>query len=72
MRTAYPAAKHNHIWDVIRENSLKTNTDYSAYNFRNKKKEDEYNESGKLANGTPSIYNEKAVNFIINVLRSSV
>lgn len=59
-----------HIWVVIRENDLKNNPDYSVYNFRNKKHEDEYKISGKIPSVTPNIYNLKAVDFIANVLRN--
>jgi len=32
----------NDIWQAIRENDVKNNTDYSTYNFRNKQQEDKY------------------------------
>ncbi len=63
-------AKQNDIWRVIKDNEMKTNSDYSAYNFRNKKQEDEYQKSGNIPSATPSIYNQKAVDFIINILRN--
>jgi Putative DNA-binding domain len=72
IKKQYSTCTENHIWDAIKENDLKNNTDYSAYNFRNKKQEDEYKESGKVPNVTPSIYNTKAVDFIVNVLRGKV
>ncbi len=56
------------VWEVIRENDMKNNTDYSAYNFRNKKQEDDYRTNGVLASVTPSIYNHKAIDFICKVL----
>jgi hypothetical protein len=65
---ANPVAKRHRIWEAIRENDLKNNPDYSAYNFRNKKQEDHFKETGKLPKGIPSIYNRKAVNFLVNVL----
>ncbi len=65
----YTKAKQNEVWKVIAENDLKTNIDYSAYNFRNKKQEDSYKETGTLTSGIPSIYNENAVAFIVKVLR---
>jgi hypothetical protein len=55
-----PNAGQNEIWDVIRDNGLKDNQDYSAYNFRNKKHEDDYAKTGKLPSVTPSIYNYSA------------
>lgn len=69
VQEAYSGAKQNQIWDAIRENDVKSNLDYSAYNFRNKKQEDEYKESGKLPKTTPSIYNHEAVDFLVKVLR---
>lgn len=65
----YVQAKQNEVWKVIAENDLKNNIDYSAYNFRNKRQEDSYKETGTLSSGTPSIYNENAVAFIVKVLR---
>jgi len=65
-----PNAKKSDIWLVIKDNEMKTNSDYSAYNFRNKKQEDEYQKSGNFPLATPSIYNQKAVDFIINILRN--
>ena len=47
---------------------MKDNTDYSVYNFRNKKQEDQFKESGKIPNGIPSIYNQAAVSFILHAL----
>lgn len=58
----------NRIWDTIKENGIKDDTQYSEYNFRNKKQEDEYRQSGQVALGTPSIYNQEAVNFVVKVL----
>lgn len=62
----------NDVWRVIRENDLKNITVYSVYNFRNKKQEDEYKKTGKIPSGIPSIYNYKAVDFIVNVLKSEL
>jgi Putative DNA-binding domain len=65
-----PNIGQNKIWRVVKENELKDNPDYSAYNFRNKKQEDEFKATGALASVTPSIYNTDAVDFIVNVLQS--
>lgn len=64
-----PNIKQSEIWDIIKENDLKYNKDYSAFNFRNKKQEDEYHSLGLLPKATPSIYNKNAVDFITNVLK---
>jgi hypothetical protein len=62
---AYPQI----VWEIIADNDLKENPDYSAYNFRNKRQEDEYRKTGEVPSGIPSIYNHNAVEFIVNVLR---
>lgn len=61
-------AKKNQIWTAIRENKIKENKDYSAYNFRNKKHEDEYLRTGILPNGTPSIYKPTCVDYICKII----
>lgn len=71
VHAAYAGAKRHKIWDAIRDNDLKNNRDYAAYNFRNKKQEDEYKASGKLPKVTPSIYNQKAVDFLVNVSKTA-
>ena len=63
-----PDVGMNEVWAIIRENNIKSDTDYSAFNFRNKNHEDIYRESGKIASGTPSIYKEEAVDFICKIL----
>lgn len=57
----------NDIWRIIRENEIKSNPDYSIYNFRNKKQEEEYEQTGKIYNGTPSIYKTAAIDYIIQI-----
>jgi len=65
----YPAAKQGEVWKAIAENDLKNNPDYAAYNFRNKKQEDNYKESGVLPKAVPCIYNKNATTFIARVLK---
>jgi hypothetical protein len=69
VKKALPSAGQNEIWQAVKDNGVKDNTDYSAYNSRNKKQEDHYQESGKLRASTPSIYNQRAVDFIVNALK---
>ncbi len=69
VKKEYPAAKQGQVWQVIAENDMKNNTDYSAYNFRSKKQEDAFKENGELPTAIPSIYNENAVAFIVKVLK---
>lgn len=70
VKKALPNSAQHHVWNVVRENDLKNNPDYAAYNFRNKKQEDSFKTSGVLTNGTPSIYNNRAVEFIVSVLKA--
>lgn len=57
----------NTVWRIIDENKIKENPDYSYYNFRNKRQEEEYEQTGKMANGTPSIYRKTAIDYIIQI-----
>ena len=65
-----PSASKMKVWETIKNNKIKDNPDYSVYNFRNKKQEDQFKKSGKLPNGIPSIYNHKTVDFILTTLKS--
>jgi len=62
----------NDTWRIIRENELKSNFDYSAYNFRNKQQEDNYKQTGKIPSGCPSIYNQNAIDHIINIIKQEI
>lgn len=69
VRKEHAPAKQGQVWKAIAENDMKNNTDYSAYNFRSKKQEEDFKENGTLPTATPSIYNENAVAFIVKVLK---
>jgi len=69
IQKVFPSAKQNEVWNAIAENDIKSNQDYSAYNFRSKKQEDKYKETGALPQAIPSIYNENAIPFIIEILK---
>jgi len=69
VKKAIPGANTNTVWEVIRNNGMKKNPDYSAYNFRNKRQEDKYKQTGEVPSAVPSIYNQSAVEFIIMVLK---
>ena len=64
-----PNISRNKVWEIIKNTDMKNNRNYSVYNFRNKKQEDLYKETGKIPGGTPSIYNNKAIEFIIATLK---
>lgn len=70
VKKALPNSGQHQVWRVAKENDLKNNPDYAAYNFRNKKQEDEFKASGVLPAATPSIYNLRAVEFIVSVLKA--
>lgn len=72
VKKAQPNVSRNRIWQIVKENDLKNNTDYAAYNFRNKKQEDDFKESGILPAATPSIYNYRAVEFIVSVSKAEL
>lgn len=69
VKNIVPKVSTNDIWTMIRENDLKTNFDYSAYNFRNKQQEDRYKATGVVPTGCPSIYNKNAIDFIVKVIK---
>lgn len=61
----------NTIWGAIAENGLKQNTDYASYVFPNNSRKIQYEQTGDAASA-PSIYNEKAIDYLINVLKVTV
>ncbi len=65
------AASQHDVWRAIADNDLKNNALYSAYNFRNKSQEDRFREMGHIPAATPSIYNQRAVDFLIKVIGDS-
>lgn len=69
VRKLVPDAKQNDVWRCIKDNALKDNLVYSAYNFRNKMQEDGYRKTNHVPSGTPSIYNQAAVEFIAKVIK---
>ena len=60
----------NNVWRIINENNIKSNPDYSIYNFRNKKQEEQYGKDGIVPNGVPSIYKESTIDFIIKIYQN--
>jgi uncharacterized protein YqkB len=72
MRDAVKKAVNNatdtQINAVIKSQKIKQNPAYSGYVFRNKKQEESYKRNKKLPTAVPSIYNQAAVDFVINNL----
>ncbi|KAB2698302.1 ATP-binding protein [Ochrobactrum sp. Kaboul] len=71
VKAKIPQARDNAITKLIQMHKLKQNPEFSAYNFRNKRQEDHYAISKVLPSQTPSIYNEDAIDYIVNVLSTS-
>lgn len=69
IKLVIPTANQSHVNEIISNNELKQDTKYSAYNFRTKQHEEKYKESSEIPNGTPSLYNENAVQLIIKELK---
>mgnify|MGYP000489447060 CR=1 FL=1 len=65
-----PNCKQREIYDAIRDNKIKEDLEYSAYNFRSKKHEDEFLKTGKLPTGTPSIYKTKTIDLLYQILKN--
>lgn len=59
----------NAIWRAIADNGVKNDPDYSAYNFRNNRQQDQYNKTGKVTSTTPSLYNKNAVDLLVKLLK---
>jgi hypothetical protein len=70
IRSKYPKIKPKQIHEVVKEYDLKNNPTYSAYNFRNKDQEEEYKKSGHVPKGSISLYNERAIAFIVKIIKS--
>jgi hypothetical protein len=64
-----PQVKRNEIWSAIKDNDIKSNPTYSAYVFRNKKQEDDYQATGIVPVSTPSVYNHNAVDYLVSILK---
>lgn len=62
-----PNIGQNRIWEIIKENGLKEDRDYSDYSFRNQKHRLNFENNNILAQGTPSIYKTNAVDIILNI-----
>jgi len=68
VKQAKPNIKQPVIHKVIREHHIKSNPNFSAYNFRTQRHKDAYERDGILPKGIVSIYNEDAIRYIIENL----
>lgn len=65
-----PDIKEGEIYSAIKDNKIKDDIEYSAYNFRSKKHEDDFQKNGKLPSGTPSIYKEKCIDYLTQIIKN--
>jgi len=65
-----PSCTTQDVWYAIKENDVKSDRKYSAYNFRNKRHEDLFNETGELPSGTPSIYKLATVDYLTTLIKN--
>lgn len=70
IRRLIPGIKVNRIQRIMKDNNIKSDVTYSAYNFRNKDQEDEYRKTGVIPQATASLYNHKAVDFIVKIINN--
>lgn len=68
IKIAIPSISRNVIWKTIAENDLKQNLDYATFVFPNNSRKIQYEQTDN-AGSAPSIYNQKAIDFLINVLK---
>ncbi len=72
IRKKDPRAKISRIQGIIKENNLKNDKKYSAYNFRNRNQEEKYKENKIIPSSVPSIFNMAAIQFVLKVLSQEV
>ena len=61
-----PTIKQSKFNNAIKTLSLKSNKEFSAYNFSNKKHREHYGETGQLKGSPLSIYNEAALQCLLD------
>jgi len=66
-----PSVKQGDINNIIKEDNLKKKKEYSAYNFRSKEQKVKYETEGILPKNPTSIYNQYAVEYILEAYTSS-
>lgn len=70
VKAKVPGVGRNDVWKCLTENGVKANSDYAAYNFRNKQQEDEYGKTGAVPVSTPIIYKRTTVDYLANILKN--
>ena len=70
IKSTQPEIKQNRIYEIIKENDLKNNILYSDYIFRSNRQQEDFESKGILPKGITSIYNQSAVDYIINIFKN--
>lgn len=70
VKKKFAGVMEHEVWDILKANKIRGDSVYSAYNFRSKKHEDIYTTSGVLSKGTPCIFNNNCVEFILKILKT--
>jgi hypothetical protein len=65
-----PSIKQNRIYDIIKENEIKDNRDYSDFSFRNQNHRLDYEKNKNIVSGTPSIFKPITVDFILSIYKN--
>jgi hypothetical protein len=63
--------KQGVINSIIKSRKIKVDTEFAYFAFRSNVDRVRYDESGKIKEGTASIYNEKAVSFLIEEIKKA-
>lgn len=66
-----PECGTNTVWQIIAEERLKKNRNYSLPSFSNLAAEQKFEETGRWTTSTPFIYKPEAVDYIVNVFRQN-
>ena len=66
IKSKIPNVKEKNIQDVIKNFKIKNNEEFSGYVFKSKSQAEAHKKTGRAKNGTPSIYNDSAISFIIS------
>ncbi|MBN1253630.1 MAG: DUF3644 domain-containing protein [Bacteroidales bacterium] len=64
-----PTIKQSDLNDLIKKHNIKKNDKYSAYHFRSKTVEEDYEKTSKLPKNTSSIYNHDCLKHLKSLLK---
>ncbi len=64
LHVVIPEMKQTDFYKFLKEKKIKEKEKYASYNFRYKKHEDLFKKTGKVATGTPAIYNSECLMYL--------